>query len=168
MKEEVFEEILRCIKLPLGELLSDNTTYRVTHNYFSEIETKHSKELDSFDKFLVLTSDGNTIVGGILFYDHIDMQAQIFQEYRGMHYMSKVHKNGIVKSECYPKQKTSVSIYTITDFDDFSMKHYLLSCSGIKISNLPEIHSYFNIFSPCDEYKGFQELTRDEFVKRFS
>lgn len=168
MKEEVFEEILRCVQLPLGELQSDNTTYRVTYNYFSKIKTKHSKELDSFEKFLVLTSDGNTIVGGILFYDHIDMQAQIFPEYRGMHYMSKVHKNRIVKSECYPEQKVTVSKSTIESFDDFVMKHYLLSCADLKISNLAEIHEYFNMFKPCEKLYEFQKYNLDEFLEKFS
>ena len=53
MKEEVFEEILRCVQLPLGELLCDNSTYRLTANDFCKIKTKHRKELSSFEKFLV-------------------------------------------------------------------------------------------------------------------
>jgi hypothetical protein len=168
MKEETFEEILRCIHLPLGELLGDNTTYRVTHKDFKKIKTQHSKELDSFEKFLVLTSDGNTIVGGIMFYGYTDIHAITFQEYRDRHYMSEVFKNGILESECYDEQEVSLSTDAINNYDDFLKKHYLVSCVKLKIKNLPEIHEHFNIFAPCDEYKGFQEISLDEFIKQFS
>lgn len=150
MKEEVFEEILHCIDLPLGTLLMDGTTYRVEHNDFKLINTSHIKELNNFDKFLVLTYK-NTVVGGILFYGSIDIQAIVFPEYQDMHFMSTIHKNSILKSECYPNQKVSVSKNTIKSFDDFLMKHYLLSCAGLSISNLSEIHKYFCMFKPCDK-----------------
>lgn len=168
MKEEVFEEILRCIKLPLGELLEDDSTYRITSKYFNKITTKHIKELDEFDKFLVLTNGELVVVGGILFYGSVDIQATIFPEYRCRHFMSAIHKNGILKSECYPDQKVTISKYTITSFDDFCMKHYLLSCAGLKVSNLMDIHKYFNMFKECERFKGFQQDSLEQFVGRYS
>lgn len=168
MKEEVFEEILQCIELPLGELLSDGCTYRITSKEFNKIATKHIDELRQFNKFLVLTNGQQVVVGGILFYGSENIQATIFPEYRGKHFMSNIHKNGILISECYPNQEVTLSKYSIKSFNDFCMKHYLLSCAGLKVSNLPEIHKYFNIFKPCEKFKGFQRNSLEEFEKRFS
>lgn len=168
MKEEVFEEILRCVQLPLGELLCDNSTYRLTANDFCKIKTKHRKELSSFEKFLVITHNQEFVVGGILFYGAADIQATIFPEYRGMHFMSEIHKNGILKSQCYPNQKVNISKYTLDSFDDFLMKHYLLACAGLKISNLAEIHKYFNMFKPCEKLYEFQKYNLEEFLEKFS
>lgn len=168
MKDEVFEEILRCVKLPLGELLQDGSTYRITSKDFNKFDTKHIKELCDFDKFLVLTNGQLIVVGGILFYGSVDIQATIFLEYRGKHFMSSIHKNGILKSECYPNQKVTISKHTIESFDDFCMKHYLLSCAELKVSNLTEIHKYFNIFKECEKFEGFQQDNLEEFIERFS
>lgn len=167
MKEEVFEEILHCVQLPLGELLFDNSTYRITADDFCNIKTKHIDELNNFDKFLVLSNE-QEVVGGVLFYGSVDIQATIFPQYRGKHFMSKIHKNGILKSECYPNQKVSVSKDTIDSFDDFQMKHYLLSCVDLKISNLAEIHRYFNMFKSCEKFRGFQECSIEGFLKKYS
>lgn len=168
MKEEVFEEILQCIELPLGELLQDGTTYRVTSKDFNKIFTQHIKELSEFDKFLVLTNGQQIVVGGILFYGSTDIQAIIFNKYRGKHFMSSIHKNGILKAECYPNQKVAISKHAIKSFDDFCMKYYLLSCAGLKVSNLAEIHKYFNMFKECGKYEGFQKDSLEEFAERFS
>lgn len=168
MKEEVFEKILQCVKLPLGELLSDGSTYRITSKEFNKIATKQIEELHNFDKFLVLTNGQQVVVGGILFYESEDIQAIIFPKYKGKHFMSAIHKNGILKSECYPNQKVTISKHTIESFDDFCMKHYLLSCAGLKISNLIDIHKYFNMFKKCEKFKGFQQDSLEEFVERFS
>ena len=167
MKEEVFEEILRCVHLPLGELLCDNSTYRISADDFCNIKTKHIDELNNFDKFLVLSKE-QEVVGGVLFYGATDIQATIFPEYRGMHFMSEIHKNGILKSECYPNQKVNVSKYTLNSFGDFLMKHYLLSCADLKISNLAEIHKYFNMFKPCEKLYEFQKYSLEEFLEKFS
>ena len=168
MKEEVFEEILRCFKLPLGELLGDGSTYRITSKEFNRIATNQIKELRDFDKFLGLTNGQQIVVGGILFYGSTDIQVAIFPEYRGKHFMSDVHKNGILKSECYPNQKVTISKNTIESFDDFCMKHYLLSCANLSVSNLTEIHKHFNMFKECNKFKGFQQDSLDEFLERFS
>lgn len=168
MKEEVFEEILHGVQLPSGVLLSDNSTYRITSNDFCNIKSKHRKELSNCEKILVITHNQEFVVGGILFYGAMDIQATIFPEYRGMHFMSEIHKNGILKSECYPNQKVTISKNTINSFDDFQMKHYLLSCASLKISNLSEIHRYFNMFKPCQRLNGFQEYSLEEFLEKFS
>lgn len=168
MKHEVFEEILHCVKLPMGELLGDGTTYRITTEDFSKINTRHFNELQNFDKFLALTNDSHTVVGGVLFYGSADIQEVIFPEFRGKHFMSAIHKNGILRAECYPKQKVTLEITAITSFDDFLMKQYLTSCIGITVSNLADIHKYFNYFQECDKFRGFQELSREEFLQKFS
>ena len=168
MTQEVFEEILHCIELPLGKLLSDRSTYRITSEDFDNIKTEYIEELRNFDKFLVLTDKREVVVGGVLFYGSADIQEIIFPEFRGKHFMSAIHKNGILKAECYPKQKVTLEIGAITSFDDFLMKQYLASCLGITVSNLAEIHKYFNYFRECDKFRGFQELSREEFLQRFS
>lgn len=146
MRDETFEKILRAIELPMGKLLLDGTTYRITHRNFKRINLpdKIAKELDFFDKFLVLTSDGKTVVGGVLFYGSVDIQVFIFPEYRGMHYMSKIHKNGIFKAECYPGQRVTLSISELHSIDDYKMKEYLLKCVGLHIGNKSEIREHYS------------------------
>ena len=39
MKEETFEKLLKSIKLPLGELLKDGRTYRITSGDFDKIKS---------------------------------------------------------------------------------------------------------------------------------
>lgn len=168
MREEVFAEILRDVSLPLGEVLNDGITYRVTTKDFSKINTRHLDELNNFEKFLVLTDDSKRVVGGVLFYGAIDIQEIIFPKYRGKHFMSAIHKNGVMKDECYPEQKVTIAIDTLKSFDDFLMKHYLISCAGLEITNLEEIHKYFNMFKECSKFRGFQTISKEEFVKRFS
>ena len=165
MREEVFEEILRKIKLPLGELLYDGSTYRIVSDDFHKIRTRHKKELNFFDKFLILTYD-QKIVGGVLFYGAIDIQLIIFPEYRHKHIMSEICKNGILKSECYPNQKATISTKTIESFDDFLMKHYLLSNAGIEISNLPELYKHFSYFRYSDNYEEIEKYSEEllEFI----
>ena len=146
MTDEIFEKILRVIKLPLGKLLLDGTTYRITYRNFKMINLPDdiAEELASFNKFLVLTSDGKTVVGGILFYGSIDIQAFIFPEYRGMHYMSKIHKNGIFKAECYHGQKVTLSTSELHSINDYKMKEYLLKCVGLDIGNKNEIYRHYS------------------------
>ena len=168
MQDYVFDEILRSIHLPLGVLLSDGCTYRITPDDFNQIRTKHLSELAYFEKFLVLTNGHGIVVGGVLFYGNADLQASIFEEYRGMHYMSAIHKNGILKSECYPDQHISIAKYEIKSFDDFLMKHYLASLIGVKITNLAEIHSYMTWFKLSDKNRGFHMLSKEDFISKFS
>lgn len=168
MKDFVFDEILRCVQLPLGVLLSDGRTYRVTSDDFEQIQTKHLRELACFDKFLVLTNGKGIVVGGVLFYGSTDLQITIFEEYRGMHHMSAIHKNGVLLSECYPNQCVTITEDKILSFDDFQKKHYMASLIGLNITNLAKIHKYMNMFAPCDKYRGFQQLSEEEFISKFS
>lgn len=163
----MFEEILRKVRLPLGKLLNDGNTYRVISDDFSEIKTRHKKELNSFDKFLVVTCN-QKIVGGVLFYGNVDIQLIIFLEYRKKHIMSEMCKNGILKAECYPKQRATISTKTIKSFDDFLMKHYLLSNAGITISNLPEIYRHFSYFKYSDNYEEIEKYSEESFLREFS
>lgn len=167
MREEVFEEILRKAKLPLGELLYDGSTYRVASDDFHKIRTKHKKELNFFDKFLIVTYD-QKIAGGVLFYGAVDIQLIIFPEYRKKHIMSEICKNGILKAECYPKQRATISTKTIKSFDDFLMKYYLLSNAGIAISNLPEIYRHFSYFKYSDNYEEIEKYSEESFLREFS
>ena len=167
MREEAFEEILRKVKLPLGELLYDGSTYRVASDDFHKIRTRHKKELNFFDKFLILTYD-QKIAGGVLFYGAVDIQLIIFPEYRHKHIMSAICKNGILKSECYPNQKATISTKTIESFDDFLMKHYLLSNAQIQISNLSELFRHFNYFKYSDNYEEIEKYSEESFLRKFS
>ena len=168
MQAHVFNEILRCVNLPLGILLSDGQTYRVSSEDFNQLQTNYLGELVGIDKFLVLTNGQGIVVGGVLFYGSSDIQITIFEEYRGMHYMSSIHKNGILESECHPNQCITIAKYEIKSFDDFLMKHYLASLIGLKITNLAEIHRHMNMFKPCDKYRGFQELSKEDFIRKYS
>lgn len=167
MQEEAFEEILRNVKLPLGELLYDGNTYRVTSDCFHKIRTRHKKELNFFDKFLIVTY-GQKVAGGVLFYGAVDIQLIIFPEYRNKHIMSEICKNGILKAECYPKQKATISTKNIKSFDDFLMKHYLLSNAGIEISNLPELYKHFSYFRYSDNYEEIEKYSEESFLQTFS
>lgn len=167
MTEEAFEEVLRKVKLPLGELLCDGSTYRVTSDDFRKIKTRHKKDLKCFDKFLVATHN-HKIAGGVLFYGAGDVQLIIFSEYRQKHIMSQICKNGILKAECYPNQKATISTKAIKSFSDFLMKHYLLTNAGIKISNLPDIYKHFRYFRYSDNYEEIQKYSEDSFLQKFS
>ena len=168
MEKEAFEEILQCIELPLGKLLSDDRTYRITSKEFNKIPTNQIKKLCDYNKFLVLSNGQQVVVGGILFYGNANIQATIFPEYKGKHFMSAIHKNGILKAECYPDQKVFIDKHSIESYDDFCMKHYLLSCAELEISNLADIHDYFNMFKECEKLRGFQQDSLVDFVERFS
>ncbi len=171
MQEETFETILRSVVLPIGELLNDKKTYRVTRDDFEQINKKYRKELESFDKFLVLTSDGKTIVGGVLFYGSSDIQEIIFEEFRGQHFMSSIHKNGILANELYAEQRVTIVTSAIESFKDFKMKYYLASCIGLKISNLEEIYEYLKSWGSNDgniEFIEIQKYDEKSFIRQFS
>lgn len=167
MTEEAFEEVLRKVKLPLGELLYDGSTYRVASVDFCKIRTRHKKEIKFFDKFLVVTYN-KKVAGGVLFYGDRDIQLIIFPEYRKNHIMSEICKNGILKSERYPNQKATISTKTIKSFNDFVMKHYLLSSAGIEISNLPDIYKHFSYFRYSDNYEEIEKYSVESFLQKFS
>lgn len=166
MTDETFEKILRKIKLPLGELLIDKSTYRLVSKDFKELKG-FIKALSSFEKMLVLTNE-QCVVGGVLFYDSDDIHIFVLPEYRGKHFMSKIHNNGILKAELHSKQKVSLNINDIESFDDFLMKHYLISKIGLKISNLEKIHNSFSQLESSNDYCGFSKFSEDEFIEKFS
>ncbi len=166
MTDETFEKLLRKIKLPLGDLLSDKSTYRLVSKDFKELKG-FIKALSSFEKMLVLTHE-QKVVGGVLFYNSVDIHAFVLPEYRGKHFMSKIHKNGILKAELYPEQQVTVNISDIESFDDFVMKHYLISRIGLKVSNLMEIYNYFSKYNFDEEYCGFNKFSENEFIEKFS
>ena len=167
MQEQVFEEILRKINLPLGKLLNDGSTYLVTSDDFRRIRTRHKKELNFFEKFLIVTYN-QKVAGGVLFYGNVDIQLIIFPEYRKNHIMSEIFKNGILKAECYPNQKATISTKTIKSFNDFLMKHHLLSNAGIEISNLLDIYKHFSYFRYSDNYEEIEKYSEESFLRKFS
>ena len=166
MTDETFEKMLRTIKVPLGELLNDNTTYRLGQKDFKKIKG-YIKVLKNFEKMLVLTHE-QRVVGGVLFYGSVDIHIFVLPEYRGMHFMSKIHKNGILKTELYTNQKVSLNIGDIESFDDFVMKHYLITHIGLKVSNLEEIHSSLSKFVSSADYCGFSNFYINDFLEKFS
>ena len=52
-------------------------------------------------------------------------------------------KNGILKAELHPKQKVSLNINDIESFNDFVMKHYLISKIGLKVSKVGKIQKFY-------------------------
>lgn len=153
--------------MSLGKLLCDGNTYRIVLADFNKIRTSHKKELENFEKFLLLTLDQKT-VGGILFYGSTDIQMIVFPEYRDKYIMSEICKNGILKHKIYPNQKATISTSTIESFDDFLKKHYLLTCAQIKISNLSEVYKHFKLIRYSDNYKEINKYSETSFLKKFS
>jgi hypothetical protein len=164
MTDEMFVSILKSIKLPLGELLYDGTTYRVTYKYFNVFNAKQRQNLCDFEKFLVISDGNENVVGGVLFYGNCNLQAVVFPKYRGKHFMSKIHKNNILKSECYPNQVVTIEKDYIESFDDFNKKHYLLSCANLKVHNLQEVYDYMYRFS----FPGIEKYTKESFIAKYS
>ena len=159
MKNEDFLAFLRYIKLPRGTLLSDGTTYRLGKEDFPP--RKFRQELDSFEKILVL-SDGNLhVVGGVLFYGSVDIQVTTLPHYRGRGYMSAIHRNGILESECYPGQKVSIEPGELRSMDDFLIRDHMLRMIGLRAKNLPEVYSWLNCFHLVD-------CSEVEFLRRYS
>ena len=101
-------------------------------------------------------------------YDSDDIHIFVLPEYRGKHFMSKIHNNGILKAELHPKQKVSLNINDIESFDDFLMKHYLISKIGLKISNLEKIHNSFSQLESSNDYCGFSNFYINDFLEKFS
>ena len=162
MKEETFENILRYIRLPIGVQLYDRCTYRVEKQDFFKLH--HFNELDSFDKFLVL-SDGNLhVVGGVLFYGATDLQVTVFKKYRGKGYMSAIHDNGILRSECYEGQRASVAVDNIRTMDDFLLRWYLLQKIGVPVKNLSDVYRHLVFW----DKKNISNFTEESFVEAFS
>ena len=159
MRNEDFLDFLRYIKLPRGTLLSDGTTYRLGKQDFPP--RKLRQELDSFEKILVL-SDGNLhVVGGVLFYGSVDIQVTTLPRYRGRGYMSAIHKNGILKSECYPGQKVSIEPRELRSMNDFLKRDHMLRMIGLRAKNLPEVYSWLKCFHQVD-------CTEEEFINAYS
>lgn len=163
MQNDVFERILRRVRLPLGELLGDKTTYRVSSCDFPVLGAKAAKDLEMFDKFLVL-SDGNlSVVGGVLFYGNTDIQITTLPKFRGKHYMSEIHRNGILASECYEGQRVSITPHAIKSFDDFKMKSHLLQLAGLKAKNIDDVYRYLSML----HYPGIEGYDENSFVEEF-
>ena len=153
-------EILRYIKLPRGTLLEDNRTYRLEKKDFPRRKFKY--ELELFDKILVLSDGNGRVVGGVLFYNWYDIQALTFPKYRGRGYMSAIHKNGILKSECYEGQQVTLVPEEIKSMDDFMMRYHLLKCAGLKPRNLQAVWNalYLNA--------GTEGLDEEKFLKKYA
>lgn len=159
MRNEDFLDFLRCIKLPRGTLLGDGTTYRLCKSDFPA--RKFRKELDSFEKILVLSDGYEHVVGGVLFYGNVDIQVTILPKYRGRGYMSAIHRNGILESECYPEQKVSIEVGELRSLDDFLVRDHMLRMAGLRAKNLPEIYGWLKMLRQV-------ECSEEEFVKRYS
>lgn len=123
---------------------------------------KLKKELEGFEKILVLSDGMNNVVGGVLFYGSCDIQVTIFPRQRGKGHMSAIHKNGILKSECYPGQQLSIAVDELRSFDDFLLRDHMLKLAGLRAKNLPEVYRHLNFFHMVD---GYDE---ERFLREFS
>lgn len=145
-------------------MLPDGSTYRVTSKDFELLTDKQRKDLVTLDKFLIVTDKGTKVVGGVLFYGEYDIQITIFPEYRNRHYMSAIHQNGILKSECYPNQRVTLVPDAIESFDDFRKKHYLLSCLQLRATNIEEVFEHLSFW----KFPGVEKYTKESFIAEFS
>ena len=159
MRNEDFLDFLRYIKLPRGTLLRDGTTYRFTKEDYPP--RKFREELASFEMILVLSDGSNHVVGGVLFYGSTDIQVTTLPKYRGQGFMSAIHKNGILATECYPDQKVSIVTSELHSLDDFMMRQRMLEMAGLRAKNLPEVYSWLRMF-------GFVNCSEEDFIHRFS
>ena len=127
--------MLKHLPLPLGTVLKDGTTYRITEKDFPALDERSRAALRIFEKMLALTDGKGHVVGGILFYGRYDLQAWIFPEYRGKGYMSAIHKNGILAAELRKKQQVTIDPDALESLEDLEMKLHLLSLIGLKPAN---------------------------------
>ena len=139
MTPENFQYVLTHLSLPLGKLLADGTTYRLTDTDFHALDERSQKALSLFEKMLVLSDGHDHVVGGILFYGTVDLQAWTLPEYRGMGYMSAIHKNGVLHSELYKGQRVSLELDEIHSLRDLEMRLHLLDLIGLKAENADSI-----------------------------
>lgn len=160
MTNETFIDILRYIRLPRGTLLNDGKTYRLGKSDFPP--RKFRKDLEAFEKLLVLSDGNGNVVGGVLFYGNVDIQVTTLPKYRGCGYMSAIHKNGILASECYPKQQVSIVCRELRTIDDFLLRNHMLTMAGLRANNLIEIYKRLNFYGQVDDYD------EESFVKEFS
>ncbi len=135
MTDDDFYWVLKHVKLPAGELLPDNRTYRLTRKDFSKLDDVSRKALRNFWKMLILADGENHVAGGVLFYGSCDLHVKMLQKYKGKGYMSVIHRNGILRAELYPEQEVTISADGIESVDDFNMKCHLLSLIGLKAKN---------------------------------
>ena len=148
MRNEEFLDLLRYIKLPRGVLLDDGTTYRLGKKDFPP--RKFRQELDSLEKILIL-SDGNLhVVGGVLFYGSDDIQVTTLPKYRNQGYMSAIHKNGILESECYPEQRVSIELSELRSMNDFLKRDHMLRMIGLRAKNLSDVYSWLKYIHQVD------------------
>lgn len=159
MRNEDFLDFLRYIKLPCGTLLYDGTTYRLGKQDFPP--RKFRQELDSFEKILVLSDGDYHVVGGVLFYGRVDIQVTTLPRYRGQGYMSAIHKNGILESECYPGQQVSIEPSEIRRMEDFLKRDYMLRMIGLRPKNLPEVYRWLRFLHQVD-------CSEEEFINTYS
>lgn len=160
MTEEFFEDVLRSINLPYGELLNDGKTYLVLKKNHPEVFIGEIS--GSFEKFLVL-SDGNLhVVGGVAFYGNWDIQMQVFDEYQGCGYLSAICHNGILKRECYKNQQATISVEKLDNFDDFKKRYHLLGLIGAKVRNLSEVWQTLETFNMVPN-----SYTKENFFQEF-
>lgn len=160
MTNETFINILRYIRLPRGTLLRDGKTYRLEKKDFPP--QKFKQELTDFEKILVLSDGFDHVVGGVLFYGNVDIQVTVLPRYRGRGYMSAIHKNGVLASECYPRQQVSIVCMELQSIDDFLLRNHMLKMAGLRANNLVEVYKWLDMLRQVDNYD------EKSFVREFS
>lgn len=122
---------------------------------------KFKNDLDAFEKILVLSDGESHVVGGVLFYGSYDIQVTTLPRHRGCGYMSAIHKNVILASECYDNQQVSIVATELKCMDDFLIRHHMLKMAGLIANNLPEVYGWLRTIHAvdCDE---------ETFIKEFS
>jgi hypothetical protein len=165
MTYEEVEGLLRTINPTEYELLEDCSTYRVSEQK-TDLLTKRPKNAGIWPtKMLILTDGKEHAIGIVIFWGNADILIQMLPEYCGKGYMSAIHKNGILRSECYENQHVKIDKDYVTSMDDLRKKCHLLRLAGLKPDNLDEIYDYMCWFTDfpgmtgIDKEHFFQELT---------
>ncbi len=100
------------------------------------------------------------MVGGVLFLNNSDIQVAVLPEYRELGYMSRIHDNGIMASECYPGQKVSISEEFVATLDDFLLRKHLIDKLHIEVKNLERIYDKLHAFHEV-------ECDKESFLKKY-
>lgn len=165
MTYEEVEKLLHTINPTEYELLEDGSTYRVSEQKTDLLTKRPKNALMWPTKMLILTDGKEHAVGIVVFWGNADILIQMLPKYRGKGYMSAIHKNGILKSECYDDQHVTVDKDYITSMDDLRKKCYLLRLAGLKPYNLEEIYNHMSWFT---DFPGMAGIDREHFFQELT
>ena len=100
-------------------------------------------DYDKSDYEIIILTDYDTKVGGILRYGTVDVQFIIFDEFRNKHYLSNFLKTGIMQ-KIWLNNEITICVDTIENYNDYKKKIYLVELTGYKFSNKEIVDEHVN------------------------